>query len=524
MLRNSLRRNPAPAVLALGLVGLVGLAAWSGTIWFLDFLDHFEQLGQVVAERTLGSLLLVLSAAVILSALPNAVSTLFSSEDLPLLLALPQPAARVFLYKVFEVYLNTALLPTLLLLPVLFALGAHQHAPISYYLGSFAVALALFAVPVAVGVGIALPLIRFTPAGRAREWSAAASAVLGGGLIFLLRYLRPESLIGANFANPQDLDRFLRTFQDPASPLLPSSLAQKALQGLLLGQGDGALWLLLVLALGLLLLTAGVAGWAYQQGWVRALEGTVRERKRAPASWLDTLGPPWNLWLRDLRLFFRDANQVAQLLLIGILVLLYLTSLEFLPLRGAPFRLIAGLLHLGFQGFVIAAVGIRISYPLYSLEGPGFWLLQTAPLSRRAVLLTRFVLALFFLVPLGLLLGGLGPNVLGLTSLRPLSAALGAATAVLAAGLGVGLGAAFPRFQATNPAEIPLSLGGLLYMASSILGALILAGWMAPTAYPLLNGGHPLLSSWLPPLSLATLTITGLALIFGYWRMGWPES
>ncbi|MEG8007477.1 hypothetical protein U2444_14865, partial [Listeria monocytogenes] len=75
---------------------------------------------------------------------------------------------------------------------------------------------------------------------------------------------------------------------------------------------------------------------------------------------------------------------------------------------------VVGFLHLAFQGFVIAGVGVRLAYPLYSLEGPGFWLIQTAPVSRLTLLLTRFGLALVFLLPLALMLGLLSPQVIGL--------------------------------------------------------------------------------------------------------------
>lgn len=76
------------------------------------------------------------------------------------------------------------------------------------------------------------------------------------------------------------------------------------------------------------------------------------------------------LWARDLRLFFRDANQAAQLILVGVLVLLYTTSLQYLPLGDTRFQVVAGFLHLAFQGFVIGGVGVRLAYPLLSPRAP----------------------------------------------------------------------------------------------------------------------------------------------------------
>lgn len=530
LLLNGLRQSPG-AVLVGGLLG-AGLIflAWTGTSWFLDFLRQFPLAGNIVAERALGSLLLVLSSSVVLSALPNAVAVLYTSEDLPLHLSLPQAASRVFLFKVGEVFSTTALLPTLLTLPVLYAYGAHYGAAPVFYVGATLISLALFAFPVALGVGLALPLVRYAPAGRAREWAAAAGAVLGGGLIFLLRALRPEVLLQTNFASPEQLDKFLQSFRDPSAPFLPSGLAQSALKGLMGGQIEGQFWILLGLSLGLLLVAGLVAGYAYQQGWVRALEGTVRERGILPLGPTDKVsgwGLAWALWVRDLRLFFRDANQAAQLVLVAVLVLLYTSSLQYLPLQETRFKVVAGFLHLAFQGFVISGVGVRLAYPLYSLEGQGFWMLQTGPVSRATLLLTRFALALFFLLPLGILLGYFSPRVLGLdANLTAISLLLGVASAAAAAGLGVGLGAAYPKFDAPNAAEVPIGIGGFMYMGLSLLhsaGLVMLAS--RPVYLAFAQGETAYFSGpegglWLLMLAAVTLIPTLLALLFGYRRMG----
>jgi ABC-2 type transport system permease protein len=541
---NTLRQSPSSALLGL----LLGLAlvwgTWAGVSWFLHFLaeqlsDAFrfipfgkklaEQTQKVIADRSLGSLLLLLSTSGVLSALPNAVAVLYASEDLPLLLSLPQKAWRVFMSKVIEVFSSTVLLPALLTLPALYAFGYFYHASPFYYIGATLLALALFSFPVVIGVAIALPLVRFAPAGRAREWSAAVGAVLGGLLVLVLRALRPEALVKTNFADPEALDRFLQTFRNPAAPFLPSSLASKALNGLIVGKVLPEFWIMLGLSLALLLLAGLVAGFAYQQGWVRALEGTVRERGILRPNLIDRLGGAngaWALWGRDLRLFFRDANQSAQLILVGVLVLLYVTSLQYMPLDNDRFKTVVGFMHLAFQGFVISGVGVRLAYPLYSLEGQGYWMIQTGPVSHRTLLLTRFALALLFLVPLGLLLGWLSPQVLHLgTDLTQISILLGLAAAITSAGLGVGLGAAFPRFDAANPAEVPIGLGGFLYMGLTLLHSAVLVVLASRPVYLMIaqrQGQYlqgPEGPLWL--LLLAALTVLPLmvALWYGHRRM-----
>lgn len=543
LLWNGFRQAPGGVLAGLVLGAALVWAAYAGTAWFLSFLSGeltgsasiIERLRatfvrDVLVERILGSFLLVLSTSAILSAIPNAVAVLYTSEDLPMHLALPQHASRVFMFKVSEVYSSTALLPTLLTVPVLFAYGQFYGASPIFYVGAVFVAVALFAFPVVVGVALALPLVRFAPAGRAREWAAALGAVLGGALIFLLRALRPEALLQTNFANPEEMDRFLQTFRDPSAPFLPSSLAQNALKGLIEGQVAASFWIVVLASLGLLVVAGLVAGYAYQLGWVRGLEGTVRERGVVRVGLMDRLAmesPALAMWTRDLRLFFRDANQAAQLILVGVLVLLYTTSLQYIPLNDSRFQVVAGFLHLCFQGFVIAGVGVRLAYPLYSLEGQGFWMIQTSPISKLQVLLTRFGLALLFLLPLGILLGWYSPRVIGLdANLTVISLFLGIASAVAAAGIGVGLGAAYPKFDASNPAEVPIGLGGFLYMGITLLhsaGLVVLASRPVFLAITQRDSGYlfgPEGMLWLGILVVATVVPAALALWYGYVRMG----
>ncbi|HGY09666.1 MAG TPA: hypothetical protein ENK37_06405 [Oceanithermus profundus] len=529
ILRHSLAGRPFAAAAASALGLGVAAVAYGGTLAFLRFLAGYPFAAHVVEVRSVEGLFLVLSAAVLLSALPGALAVLYDSRDLPLLLAWPLAAGRVFAFKVLETYVVTALVPTLLTLPVLFALGTFHGAAPGYYLVATATALALYALPVGVGVGLALPLVRFAPAGRAREWAGAVSAVLGGAMVYGLRALRPEALLRQEFANEAALARFIEQFQNPSAPFLPSAWAGRAVQAALEHPGLPPVLLgLFALALGALGVSAFAAGYAYQAGWVRSLEGaSARHGARPPALWeraLARMGPAGALWVRDLRLFLRDPNQIAQLVLVAVLVLLYTTSLAAMPLEGAVFVRVVGFLHLAFQGLVIAGVGVRLAYPLYSFEGPGYWLVQTAPVGRLGLLLSRYVLALLLLLPLGLALGLYAPAVIGLDpGLRSVSLISALAAVVGLAALGVGLGAVWPNREASNASEVPMSLGGLLYMLLGTLFALGIAALDARPVYWALSGRSGFLSSaegalWLALLSVVTLTVVLLPLAWAFAR------
>jgi ABC-2 type transport system permease protein len=110
--------------------------------------------------------------------------------------------------------------------------------------------------------------------------------------------------------------------------------------------------------------------------------------------------------------------------------------------------------------------------------------------------------------------------------LTDISVVIGVAAAVAAAGLGVGLGTAFPRFDAANPAEVPIGTGGFLYMGLSLLHSAGLVALAARPVYlsfsqPGLNYlGSPVGGLWLLLLLAFTVLPAGLALLYGYSRMG----
>jgi len=112
---------------------------------------------------------------------------------------------------------------------------------------------------------------------------------------------------------------------------------------------------------------------------------------------------------------------------------------------------------------------MRFAFPAVSLEGKAYWILQTAPISRRVVLWSKFWLNLLPLLLLGELLVFLSnlllqvPNWMMLLSLVTIVVMTFGITAIC-----VGTGALYPKFNFDNAAEIPTSFGGALCMIFSL--------------------------------------------------------
>ncbi|WP_261664314.1 putative ABC transporter permease subunit [Deinococcus sp. Marseille-Q6407] len=530
---NAFARANKLGYLLLGLLALALMYAGVKGSWqALNFLGTFGDIGLAVFARVLEIGLIVLTSGVAFSATTAAITTLYLSDDLNFLLAQPLPAARVFGLKVFETFLNTALVPLLLTLPVLLTLAAFLGAPVWAYPVIVLTGVTIFAAPVGLGALLAVGLMRAAPAGRVRDVATGLGVVFSAGLVFAVRAMRPETILN-RLQNPEDFARVLSEFAGPTNPLLPPSWAAQGVWQAARGEMPLALVPLLALTAGLLALATWLAGKAYQEGWARALDSSTPKldpRPRGPSAgerWLGRLGPAGTLAYKDWRLILRDPTQWSQLLVVVALAGVYLISVQGVPLPYPQFREILGYLQLVFQGFIVGAVAVRLSFPAVSLEGRAFWLLRTGPITARQLVLSKFLslLPVTLLLSVGLAVASgrimaVGPAVMLVGLLLAVSNAL-----VITA-LGTGMGAANPRFTADNPAEIGVSPAGLGFMGLSLLYAAGSAALLGKAAIgsilrPDLFSGFSALWSLEGVLGLSALL---LLTVFGTWgalRFGW---
>jgi len=555
---NSLARgSKGGAVFILLLVLLTVWGEVAGVHAAMGFLERFDlgaatlgagpNIGLIVAQRLLEGLIIVLTAGVAFSSITTAISTLYLSDDLNFLLAQPIGAARVFAQKLLETFLSAAGLAALLTVPGIFALGSYFGAQPWFYPYALWLTLIVYALPVGLGATIAVLLMRVAPAGRVREIATGIGVLLSAGLIYFIRALRPEALL--QLVNQQNLNdaqsaklgetfnKLLEQFAGSQDTLLPPALAARALWDGARGNFNTAFWGVSVVSIALLLGAGWLAAHAYREGWIRGLEGgTGRLDLRVrTSSWGENLyarmGQMGHVLYKDLRLLLRDATQWSQLLILVALVGVYLISIRAYPLEGlmdnTRIRNVIGYLQMAFQSFVVAGVGIRTAFPALSLEGYGYWLLQTSPLSVRRIVVGKYLAAVPALLVISFIMAQQGAAILKVSPLMSTVLILvGLSSALVITALGVGLGAAFPRFRADNPSEIPMSPGGLLYMLLSLAYAALLAVLMAHPAFLTLGISSPLGSEqsnhyWVTLEGTVVLTLYTLVTVVG---VVWPLS
>src|SRR5262249_52662356 len=176
---------------------------------------------------------------------------------------------------------------------------------------------------------------------------------------------------------------------------------------------------------------------------------------------------------KEVKLFFRDTTQWSQLILLAVLVLVYVFNIKFLPIggQGVSFFLanVVPFLNLVLAGFVLPSVAGGVLFPRLGPLGGARWLLRSSPLSMRDLLWSKFWVGTLPLLVLALLIVGVTDYLMQVSVFMFVVSTLTIAFMTLAiAGLAMGMGTLFPRFETENAAQIPTSFGGLVFMMSAI--------------------------------------------------------
>ncbi|MEA2626435.1 MAG: type transport system permease protein [Candidatus Binatota bacterium] len=485
--RNRWRRTTQTDHLRFAGLGLLAVVFWIGIfLFFARVLVYFQaipELGPVLAERMLGMILLTFFSILLFSNVVTALSVFYLSADLGFLLAAPLPAGRLHVARFLETLWDSSWMILLFGLPVLLAYGvAHDAGPL-FYLASLAVLPPFVVIPTAVGASVTMLLVRSFPARRTKDVFVLLTVIAVAVLYVFLRSLQPERLV-----RPEEFTSFvdfLAAVQAPTSLYLPSTWAAETLIPFLVPREDQSP-LFYYAALASTAAAAFVvfqmtAERAYLDGWSRAQEGRRARLSRLPFWDRITARVPGvsrvarALVLKDAKTFFRDTAQWSQLVLLGALVVVYVYNFRVMPKGGGA--LVSQLflsqalafLNLALAGFVVASVAVRFVFPAVSLEGKSFWLLKTAPIRLRSLWWAKFWSGSLPLLALGLLLIASSNRVLqvdGRTMVISL-ATLALMTLAITA-LGLCFGVFHPRFDYENVAQIPSSVGGVLYMISAI--------------------------------------------------------
>ncbi len=455
---------------AAGLALLYGL--YAGFRRALVYLAGVELIGRLMTWKLTALMFLMTMSMVTVSSLLTALTTLYYSFDLKFLMNAPLDARTIFLDKSLESAFFASWMIALVLTPYALALRAALHLGWGFMAAYAALLPPFLLLAASLGIAFTLILLYLFPSSRTRDavWVLSSlSLTIAYGLV---RFAQPERLLRPDALRV--VAQYLEFLQAPTAPYLPSWWAARGLRAA--AEGRWLAWcadaaLLWACAAAVYAGLVALAAKTYFIGYSGAQEGALRRRVHslAPLREVRALGREGAVLWKERVVFLRDVKHWSQMLLICGLVFVYLFSIRRLPLDSPDLRSLVSFLNIGTAGFVIAALGLRFTFPAVSLEGRSWWVLRSAPIGVERVMRQKLLFSAAPMLLVALTLGASTNWMLDadrFTAALSLTALLVVAAVVCA--MGVGLGALFPRFRIENIHQVESSLGGFVYMAASL--------------------------------------------------------
>lgn len=465
-------------------------------------------------RNLLGLVFLVASVTLFSSSMAAAIASFFTDLDLDIYHAGPRTKLRIALARWLKTLMQSATVVFVFLVPLVVSFGREYDKPLSFYAAVLANLVLLLTIPVTLASVVILLLVRWFPVRRVYQIVASIAALVLTLVVIAFRVSRPERFFAE--LSTVDVAEVLRAIELPSMSVYPSTALAELMTK------SGMPWLAPRIGVTALLAFAAFVllarAW-YFRAFVRARESMAPTAIGASSATriLDRIfaraDPPLRAMIgKEVRTIGRDVAQWSQLFLMGALLFIYLYNIRMLPLGGDARATLVAYANLGMSGFVIAAICLRFAYPSVSAEGKAFWIIQSAPISYRGFLIVKVAVYAAPLTLLSVLLTVVANFILDANAVVWTFTLAGALLlAVTLVSLGVGLGALAPNFNAENPLQVGLSLGGFGYMAVSLAYVATVMVLMARPMmrYVLRVAGveHGALSATIPVVIALTLSI-----------------
>jgi len=422
-------------------------------------------------RNLLGLVFLVATVTLFSSAMAAAIASFFTDLDLDIYHAGPRTKLRIALTRWLKTLVQSATVVFLFLVPLVIAFARQYDKPFSFYPAVLTNLALLLTIPVTLASTVILLLVRWFPVRRVYQIVASIAVLVLTLVVVAFRMSRPERFFAE--LSTIDVAEVLRAIELPSMNVYPSTALAE-----LMTRSDAPVLAPRIAVIALIMFSAFVLlarAW-YFRAFVRARESMAPTAIGASSATrvLDRLfartDPPLRAMIgKEVRTIGRDVAQWSQLFLMSALLFIYLYNIRMLPLGGDARATLVAYANLGMSGFVIAAICLRFAYPSVSAEGKAFWLIQSAPISYRDFLIVKVAVYAAPLTLLSLLLTAFANFILAANAVVWTFTLAGALMlAVTLVSLGVGLGALAPNFNAENPLQVGLSLGGFGYMAVSL--------------------------------------------------------
>lgn len=513
-------------------VGLLMLATLYAAFWrLLSYLDGVQLIGPMLSWKLTSMVLLMTFTMVIVSSIIISMSTLYYSFDLKFLFSTPLDLRSIFMDKALETVFYSSWTLVLAILPYIIALGQVKALGAGFYLAYCGLMVPFVLLAGAFGIFFSMLVMYAFPSSKTRDITWLLGSLSVAFVYVMFRFSKPETLL-----RPDSLEvvaQYIQYLQSPTAPYMPSWWVTKAMVAYSAGRWGAfaaSAGVLTAAAAALYALIYFVSGRVYMRGFSGAQSAPRFKGDRRPmfeqrlAASFPALRSALTLYWKDRLMLARDARYWSQVILIAALIAVYLFSIRQLPLDTPDLKSMISFLNVGVAGFVMAAIGLRFTFPAVSLEGNSYWLLKSAPITTAAVLREKLMISLLPSVLIGLVLITVSNHLLNADLfVCVLSTLTIGVAAVVITVMGIGFGAIFPDFNVENIHQLESSYGGFLYMAASMGYLALLVGveaWPVQMHFAERFGRHHAWDMRAVALCAAVFLLLNFTALWVPWKIG----
>lgn len=501
LIKKASRRWETLFFIGLGLVCLFG-CFYAGEFVFKQLL-RVDMIADLLLLKSMGFVLTFFTYVLLFSTLLSIFSNHYLASDLPLLISSPTTIPVLFYSRTLSSWAQNSWMVFIFAWPTLAAAGSLMQAPLSFYLllTFCLMCLTLWCTGIAAMIG--LVLARVFPARRLQE--ALVILVVFAFIYFYIKFnaSRPDRFFREDgFKDLFELISSLKNVGNETGVVgwsvrilfatLPTSETSMLSSELSKEIGPPILYLTLSMitlwgSAGLLARKIYLGGfWLCQEGIGKSGESKMSRERPKYASTISSA-----LSRRDWQLFWRTPSQWTQLLLIGSLGVVYVYNFKYFDaLHQTGFFNTASLFvtHIALTGMVMITLAARFLYPSICAEGKAIWVLQSAPITPKKILVSK---ARWALIPLLVLSATLSILCAWLTELSSLWLIVtiwsGWMLTFVILGLSIGMGAISPRFNLPNPQVAAAGFGGISFMLLALFCTGLLVTMTFPSAMGLMS-------------------------------------
>ena len=449
------------------------------------YLLQEAHIGQFLFHRFLSMLLYVFFVTVNLGNMIVCYATLYRSQEVSFLMAMPVTHAKIFLIKFVDNFFYSSTTLSLVGFAVLLGYGSCFNFPWYYYLTTVFLVLLPFMLIAGIIAVLVLMLLIKVASRIGMRWLLTIIATLYISAIYAyFKITNPIELVNEVMKHYPDVNEYFGYLDPPFVHYLPNHWVTEFFYWSINGDTTRALAnlsLLFFTALGLIVLAGLIGRRYYYESWLAASDARMMlgpERKPLRVRMLEFGGPRFlraqtdAIVRRDFWMFVREPSQWLHLLMLIVLLLIFLVSMGSLELRLSQplMQAVAFLVVFLFNGFLMASIALRFVFPSVSLEGEAFWVVRSSPYMLKDLYWQKFSLWFVILILMAEFL-----SVASVGMMRPepqligLSAVSTGFIALALTSLNLGAGTYFASFKEKNPIRVASSQGASVTFLISMI-------------------------------------------------------